>query len=211
MIDDELLPDSGADPAEVRETADRLLASPEFDDSRNVLIRFFEWLWSILGSVGSGIATVVLVLSVLALFGLIGIALRRLLLTRRIGVAGEYGSSGPVIVFGEPANPGSLRDTAGLAESEGRWRAALLAHFRLMVSGLIDRGVLTGLAGRTTGEYREEIESAWPELGADFAQASRAFERAYYGDRPVGEAEAAEMRALQLRLSAVGTPSGAAR
>lgn len=88
------------------------------------------------------------------------------------------------------------RADAEAAERAGHWRQALRCRYRALVAELADRGLVEEVAGRTAGEYRVEVAGAAPAVAAPFAGATELFERAWYGDIPTGQDEAARFRGL---------------
>jgi hypothetical protein len=97
------------------------------------------------------------------------------------------------------------RADAEAAERAGQWRQALRCRYRALMAELADRGLVEEVAGRTAGEYRLEVAGAAPAVAAPFAGATELFERAWYGDRPTGQDDAARFRGLADEvLSGVG-------
>jgi len=88
------------------------------------------------------------------------------------------------------------RADAEAAERAGQWRQALRCRYRALVAELADRGLVEEVAGRTAGEYRVEVAGSAPTVAVPFAGATELFERAWYGDRPTGQDEAARFRGL---------------
>ena len=74
-------------------------------------------------------------------------------------------------------------------ESEGAWKQAIRARYRLLVRTLIDGGQLPDIAGRTTGELRSDIETTIPGALESFDEASTLFELPWYADVETGPAE----------------------
>jgi hypothetical protein len=101
--------------------------------------------------------------------------------------------------------PAEWRADAEAAERAGQWRQALRCRYRALVAELADRGLVEEVAGRTAGEYRAEVAGAAPAVAAPFAGATELFERAWYGEAPTGQDEAARFRGLSDEvLSGVG-------
>ena len=63
-----------------------------------------------------------------------------------------------------------------------------------MVRTLIDRGQLPDVAGRTTGELRQDLAETTPDAGVAFDTASLLFELAWYAHLPTGPEQSAELR-----------------
>ncbi len=88
------------------------------------------------------------------------------------------------------------RADAEAAERAGQWRQALRCRYRALVAELADRGLVEEVAGRTAGEYRAEVAGTAPAVAGPFAGATELFERAWYGEWPTGQEEAAQLRDL---------------
>ena len=81
-------------------------------------------------------------------------------------------------------------------ERAGNWRPALRCRYRALVADLAGRGLVDDVPGRTAGEYRAEVRDAAPAAAAAFGGATELFELAWYGNRAVGEDDAARFRRL---------------
>jgi len=207
---------AAADPEDVRNTAIEILSRPEFGDHRNLLERAIDWivgrLSDVLGRFAGGLASgtgflgtliqISVVVGAVVLIVLVIRAIHRATRSRRRKPAGD----GLVVVFGEKADPTRLAEEAAAAEADGRWKQAALARYRHLVASLVLAGVLADLPGRTTGEYRFEYAAARPGSAPEFDRATAMFERAYYGDAPLGSADCSEMS----RLAAGLLPTAAA-
>lgn len=79
-------------------------------------------------------------------------------------------------------------------ERAGRWREALRSRYRKLIASLATAGLVDEVPGRTSGEYLREALEALPASGDDLRAVTRAFEAAWYGDRPVTRAEVADVR-----------------
>lgn len=201
---------AAADPEVVRETAREILARPEFGDHRNLLERAIDWIvgWlsDLLGRIVGGVASgtgflgsliqIAVVAGAIALIAFVGHLIFRAATSRRRKPAGD----GLVVVFGEKVDPQRLAHQAAEAEAAGRWKEAALARYRHLVSSLVMAGVLAEIPGRTTGEYRFEYAAIRPESAPEFDRATAMFERAYYGDAPVGADQCAEMGSIAAAL-----------
>lgn len=74
-------------------------------------------------------------------------------------------------------------------ESRGEWKPAVRARFRELVRTLTDRRQVVDLAGRTTGELRDDMAATTPDAADAFDTACLLFELPWYADVPTGEAE----------------------
>ncbi len=206
------LPVTNDDPDRIRESARQILQRPEFGDHRSIFERVVDWISStlagifggIFGGSGSGTGFVGQVFQVL-LIGfaalLLFLAIRAIWRAARARKAPEVGD-GIVVLFGEVSNPADLIEAAENAERDRRFKQALMARYRHLVASLIQQGVLLDVPGRTTGEYRVEFGQVRPDSAVDFDQVTMSFEKAYYGDEPVGAAELEEARRVVALLLA---------
>ncbi len=185
----------------MREAADRILARPEFDeDQRSLLARardaVIDWLDDLLGELAGGGGgqlvgwVVVVVLTVAAVV----FAIRFTRGARR----------DPGVL---PARPGVPRRTAAewraeadAHEAAGRWRPGLRCRYRALVADLAARGLVEEVPGRTTGEYRRQVDAGYPEVAPAFDGATSLFEGAWYGGRSTGADDAARFRELEARV-----------
>jgi hypothetical protein len=100
---------------------------------------------------------------------------------------------------------GWLADAAA-HEAAGRWKDALRCRYRALVAELHQRGALTEIPGRTTGEERRELADRLPEAVADFDPALTVFERAWYAAAPVAAADVADFAERAERVLARAQP-----
>jgi len=190
------LPVPGSDPAEVRETADRILARAEFGDQRSLLQRAWDWVFeqldqfvgTLLGGSGGDVFgwAVVIVLAAVAAF----FAVR---FTR--GVRRDPASA-PGVAGATRRPAEDWRADAEAQERAGDWRAALRCRYRALVADLAGAGLVEEVPGRTAGEYRRQVLTSVPDRAGDFAAATDLFEAAWYGNRPAGADEARQVAAL---------------
>ena len=194
-----------ADPDDIRAEADRILDLPELRGDRNLIERAIDWIGDRLGELipdgaGSGVVLTLLIIAIGIVVLTLGFrALSRLHRERK---ARAPDRAGLTVILGEAIDPGQLDSAIMAAESAGDWKSSLLARYRRMIATLVGGGVLSENPGRTTGEYRLEMGDARPEHTGDFTAATTAFERAYYGDSPVGSEDVA---ALRSQIAAVMT------
>lgn len=206
------LPPPEASPEEFRETADEVLSRQEFQRPEpTVLERARDWLGDRLdeivteltgGGAGSVVGWVVLALAAVALIW----SLTRLGRT----VRGDPTAT-PEIRIDQGRAPDEWRDEADRSETEGDWKTALLFRYRALLGDLVRMGVVDDVPGRTTGEYRREVDAARPSAAAPFAEATGLFELAWYADRPTGPEESARFRAAAgATVEGAGVPRPAA-
>ena len=139
------------------------------------------------GGRGTVIAWTILAVAILAI-GFVAVRFSR-------GVTRDPGRAVPSVAVGR-RGAAQWRAEAEAAERAGQWRLALRCRYRALVAELADRGLVEEVAGRTAGEYRAEVAGAAPSVAGPFAGATELFERAWYGDWPTGQEEAAHFRGL---------------
>jgi hypothetical protein len=201
------------DPAELTEQVRRVMSREEFQYPMGPIDRLTEWINEQLerlfggaepttstapnlGGLGSVIAWLLIVVAVVAVVAVVVYVVRHQVRRRR------------------PADPDleveiehrrSAREWASDAErleAAGDWKGALRAHYRHLVRTLVDRGQLPDIAGRTTGELREDLERTTPAAADAFDTASLRFELAWYADLAADEEQVAELRAAAERVLA---------
>jgi Domain of unknown function (DUF4129) len=188
------LPPLEHDPAEIRRTAEEILARPEYaPPPRSWLERILDWLddrldWvfpdslSIGGAGGSTFFTLLLLAAVVVL---VVFLLRH---WRRIDRRRDDDALSLEI---EEERSATEWETAALrAEAAGNWKEGLRCRFGALVGRLAAAGAVPPVPGRTAGEFRADIRVSVPSAAGDFADAADLFERAWYGDLPTGAAEA---------------------
>lgn len=99
-------------------------------------------------------------------------------------------------------------DDAERLEAEGDWKGALRARYRHLVRTLVDRGQLPDVAGRTTGELREDLAATTPDASAAFDTASTLFELAWYAHVETGPDENGRFRVAADEVLACARRSG---
>jgi len=190
-----VLPAPTVDPSRVRAATQQILNQPQFrPPRRNVLQAAWHWLTTQLGkllssvfggagSFGSSWVTVIVVAVVAAAaIALVYVTVRH----RRGGRSGR--AAGPVVLrgHGPSRSPADWRAEAAAHGAAGRWRDALRCRYRALVAELVGRGLVEEIAGRTSGEYRTDVNAVVPAAGPAFDGATDLFEQAWYGDRPIG-------------------------
>jgi hypothetical protein len=191
-------------PDAIRRAARAVLSRPEFQptpESPTALVR--RWTLDQLGrllSAALGGSRFGILGGILALAVVGALVIMIVLAVRGTGanpvLAGGFAVSG-----GQRPTAAWLADAAAL-EAAGDWRGALRCRYRALVAELAQRGLVDEIPGRTTGEYRRQLASTLPRSADDFSGVTDLFERAWYGDAFVTEAEAARLRALAERVRA---------
>jgi hypothetical protein len=193
-------------PGAVRDRARELLDRDEFKDQTTVLQRVLDWIGDHLpsppsaseaGSGGSGLVGDIVLLAVAAalVYALVRVARAFKRHPRRAR------PDEPVLDVEERRSARSLRREAEELEAAARWREAMLARYRELVTTLVDDHVLADVPGRTSGEYRLEHAAARPARADDFAEATDLFERAWYGGEPTGPEENQRFRELSAAVA----------
>lgn len=191
-----------AEPADIRESADDILARPEYQPEPPSLLdrawtwineQFAELLGSLFGTGGSYLVGWIL-LAVLA--GLLGWFLVRVMPRNRLG----RNVAEPVVETDVRAT--ASRDDwlaqAGAAEAAGDWREAVRARYRAMIAGLIDRQEVADFDGATSGEYRASFEPG-PPRSDSLDQATETFEQIWYGGSPAQADDSSRLEELASR------------
>ncbi|MGH9244677.1 MAG: DUF4129 domain-containing protein [Acidimicrobiales bacterium] len=199
------LPPLEHDADEVRDTADDVLARPEFQEQKGLLPRFFEWLADLLDfdppdrrrTPGSGFSvgpagTIIGWVLIVVLLVLAGYLVARFLRLRRFGRPPP--DEPDVEIDEEEKTADQWRGDAETLEAAGRWREAMLARYRGLVRRLVEAGVLEPIPGRTSGEYRDELAARLPAVADPFDNATDLFEDAWYGNLPTGPDESSRFR-----------------
>jgi hypothetical protein len=183
------------DPAVVADDVRGVLARPEFRYEPSLLDRLGDWLGEQIdrllgplqlpggagtfgGGAGSVIAWLIIVAAVVAVVATITyVVVNRV---RRVPVDEPELTS--EVEHRLPADHWAAE--AERLEAEGRWKEALRARYRELVRRLVDRDQLPDMAGRTTGELREDLERSTPTASGSFDRATLRFELAWYADVP---------------------------
>ena len=203
----ETLPAPGFDPGTVRDTVERVLDRPEYEQpGPSLLERGVQWVLDRLPEPGNGRLTGPEVDAgggfVTSAFGwLIAIALVALiawLLVRAFrGYERTSDGDSDDAEGDEPARPAQAWPAdADAHEREGRWREAVRCRYRAVVAELAGRGLVQEVPGRTAGDYELEVVRRAPGAGRAFSEVTRLFQAAWYGGRPTGADEAQRARAL---------------
>jgi hypothetical protein len=197
-----------ADADEARRAAEEILSGPEYrEPAESWITRALDWLdeafsriFGTLGGTG-GSSVVGWVILVLALVG-VGVVVFFAVRSLRRGGRGAREDDAA-----DAAPRRRRRDAvvdwdaeAAKLEAEGRWRDGMRARYRALVAELSRAKVVDPATSRTTGEHRREVGDTVPDVGADFGDAAELFDRAWYGNRPTGPAEAEQFAELARRV-----------
>jgi hypothetical protein len=191
------LPRLRHDPDLIRRTARDILSQSEFrSPARPLLARFLDALNRFLGRVlsaavqaGGNLAGALILLGLLVVLVLVGMRyLRRLPPDPSRSVAVDH----PV-----RRRPADWEAEARAHEAAGRWADALRCRYGGLVAELAGRGLVTeDSPGRTSGEYRIQLDTAAPDVALEFDAATELFERAWYGGRKTGPDDSARFAEL---------------
>lgn len=114
-------------------------------------------------------------------------------------------SPGTRVVFDEVVEPEALRAEFSRHRTAGDWRAAVVAGFRLSVVGLIEANIAREVAGATTGDFATAVQRRRPTLLAVYRQGAESFERAFYSDLEIDQADVQNIDDLLAALSLTAT------
>jgi hypothetical protein len=184
-----------------------VLTRPEYRENAPSLLRQLyelaqEWLGRFLEAViGAGEQNLVGTIAVVALLGAVLLLVVRFLR----GVRRDPGQD-VALAVAPGKSPREWQAEAEEHERSGRWREALRCRYRLLLARLAVRGLIEEVPGRTSGEYLAEAIHALPEAAEDLRAVTAAFERAWYGNQAVGEAQvqAAAQAVERIARSPVG-------
>ena len=212
------LPPPDHDPGQAREAADEILSQDRYQwgDDRSLLERIGDWFSDQFGDFSApfSLGGLPLWLGWLALAALAaGVAFmiyRSRGGWRRDRVPEIAGGGRVVVAPGEEAIDWEAE--VARCESEGRWREALRARYRVLVSEMARRGVIGDLVGRTAGELLADVRAVVPAAAPAFADVTDLFEATWYGGARVGPPERDRFAArADEALAAVGRGSSRPR
>ena len=90
------------------------------------------------------------------------------------------------VIIDPSREPADWRAEADQHRSAQRYRDALRCRYRALVGDLARLGLLDEIAGRTTGEERQQLAVSAPAIGAEFIAAADLFDDAWFGHIQVG-------------------------
>lgn len=177
------LPSPATSPEEARSIADSVLSRQEFAGAQprwwQRLLRVLNDWWTDLvdtiGGQGRG--------SVIGLLVLLGVLAAAAFVVLRLtrGMRRDPGVD-MALDAGIGRTPRDWIDEAREHEADGRWRDAVRCRYRALLADLSAAGLVDEIAGRTSGEYLAAVRSDVPRAGETFADVTRRFEAAWYGD-----------------------------
>lgn len=189
------LPMPTASPDQVRAKADEILARPEYQvPPKSLVDQFLDWLAERLRGLtgsGGGANTVIAWVGLAIIVGGLAFLVYRLTRSTRPESRQEID-----ILVDVARSSDEWREEAERLEARGEWKLALRARYRSLIGELIRREKVRDVPGRTTGEYRRDVDATVPGAADPFDSASELFEEAWYGDRPTGAPENARFRSL---------------
>jgi hypothetical protein len=203
------LPPPVPPPQEVRDAAKHILSRPEFrEPPKSLYERATDWIGEQLDRIISallsgGRGSVVAWVALLAVLGLVGFLLWRLVRGAR---RGPRRRAAPIEVTTDVRRSAAEWDRdADDHERAGRWRDAIRCRYRALVARLGAAGVVDADdVSRTAGEDRLAVRHAMAgDAARSFAEAADLFERAWYGQRPTGEEDGERIRRLSDDVLAV--------
>jgi hypothetical protein len=183
----------------VRDKAHEILGRPEFHRQESLVQKVLGWFGDQLAKLQFGLGGgpgFLGTLFALLIIGAVGYAIVMLVRSLRFGGRRRRPTIDLTIDEEERRAAADWRRDAERFEAEGEWREAMRARYRELVRVLVDDGVLADIAGRTTGEYREELARSRPATAAEFAEATDLFEAAWYGGRSTSEEQYRRFRTL---------------
>jgi len=201
---------------QIRDRAADIFAGAPYRRERPIWQRIVEWLAERLGfpavsggsgagsGVGNVVSTVVIVALVIMVLALLWFVLRNWRPSAR------RSEDDAVVEVHEERSTKEWRSQAQELEQAGEWKQALLARYRELCGTLVDLGVLASLPGRTTGEFRIELNDVAPGVAAEFDDATTLFELPWYAGASTGPEENSRFRALAATV-VVGAPGNNSR
>jgi Domain of unknown function (DUF4129) len=195
------LPAPSRDPSQVHRAVDEVLSRPEFQPAaRPLLDRIWTWVLARLGELLASL-TATTAGSVIGVALFVAILVLLALLATRFARTMSPGPEVDAAIVSPPRR--SAADWRGEAETHeraGEWRQAVRCRYRALVADLSSRGIVEEVPGRTSGEYRGEVDNNLPGAAEAFAGATEVFDRAWYGRRPTAEGELERFRMLAGRV-----------
>jgi hypothetical protein len=190
--------ESEHDPAAVRDLADEILSRAEYREPGESLLeridRFMteliDGLLSSLGfAAGGGVASWIAWLTLFALVAVVAALLLRVLRSGGWRRTSRVDATSVILPTAVERSSVDWLAEAQRYEADARWREALLARYRALVTELTERDVLPAAAGRTAGEYLRDIAGRHPVAAPSFAAVTELFEAVCYGGVEVGRPE----------------------
>lgn len=228
-----ILQDPATDPAEVSEQVRRIMAREEFRYEPSWFERLSDWIGRQLeklfgdggggdgisgpaassfgGGIGSVVAWILILIAVAAVVAVVVYVVRH-----RVRRAPRDDGDLSEVEVEHRRSARAWASDAERLEADGDWKGALRARYRHLVRTLVDRRQVPDIAGRTTGELRDDLALTTPDAADAFDTASLLFELAWYAHVPTGPAErdtfvaaAAEVLAAPAQHRGAAPSSGA--
>jgi hypothetical protein len=208
------------DPGSIDQDVRDVLARDEFRYDPTWFDRVSEWIGEQLerlfgggevtaggsaftGGIGAVVAWILILAAVAAV-----VAVVVYVVLNRIRVPPSDDGSATEVEVEHRRSAAAWSDDAERLEAEGDWKGALRARYRHLVRTLVDRGQLPDVAGRTTGELREDLAATTPDASAAFDTASTLFELAWYAHVDTGRDENGRFRVAADEVLACARRSG---
>ncbi len=191
-------------PVDVRERMREIFERDEFQSSKNPLQRmieaFFRWLERNLNvevggsSWGGPIGTIIAWVGATILLIVLLVIIRMVI--RNWRPRNKKAEAVATVDIEEERNAAEWASSAELYEAAGEWKEALRCRYRELVASLVDVGVVSSMAGRTTGELRSDVARNAPQVAPVFDAATTLFELPWYAHGATGQAENARFRSF---------------
>lgn len=199
-----ILQDPPPDPQQVADDVQRIMSRDEFRYEPSWWDRVVDWIGeqldrlfpdasggadvgggaSFAGGIGQVLAWVLIVAAVVGVLVIVVYAVRN-----RVRRSPEDDGPATEIEVEHRRSASAWEADAARLEAEGRWKDALRARYRQLVRTLVDRRQVPDIAGRTTGELRDDVAASTPDAAEAFDTASLLFELAWYAHVPTGAEE----------------------
>ncbi|MFN8053109.1 MAG: DUF4129 domain-containing protein [Acidimicrobiales bacterium] len=205
-------------PPEVRDRMRDIFNRPEFQRSKNPVQRlwerFMDWLsrhfspdiggtsWG--GPIGQLVVWTALVLLLIGL----AVIIYRVVRSRRPRRSEERAEA--TVSIEDERDAAEWAGAAADFEARGEWKEAIRCRYRELVTRLVDDGVVSSSAGRTTGELRADVAAAAPEVSDAFDEATLLFELPWYAHQPTDAADNQRFRTLATTVTDHRRLAGAA-
>ncbi len=202
-----ILQDPSTDPAQLTDEVRRVMERDEFRYDPSWFDRLSDWIGRQLerlfgqqtagsasgASFGGGIGAVLAWILILVAVAAVAAVVAYVVLHRVRRVRPDDGPDTEIEIE-HRRSAREWRDDAQRLEADGDWKGALRARYRQLVRTLVDRGQLPDVAGRTTGELRDDLGRSTPDASAAFDTACVLFELAWYAHVPTGPDESEQFR-----------------
>ncbi len=190
------------DPTQVARDVERVLSREEFRYDPSWFDRLSDWIGRQLdrlfggsevpagtaagfgGGIGSILAWLLIVMAAAAIVAVVVYVVRN-----RIRRSSDDDGEELTVSIEHQRRASDWDRDASRLESEGDWKGALRARYRQLVRTLVDRRQLPDVAGRTTGELRQDLALTTPAASDSFDRASQLFELGWYAHLPVERSE----------------------